>query len=328
MPSAAALEHILPIHDLHPPRGDMHAEVVEGLSASPKTLPCKYFYDERGSHIFDRICELDEYYVTRTEVGILERVASEIAARLGPDALIIELGSGSSTKTHILLDALERPAGYVPIDISKEHLRAAARRVGADFPAMPVHPVCADFTEPLELPRLERGAASRYVFFPGSTIGNFDLEGQRRLLRRIVPMCRPQGGGLLIGIDLIKDIDTLEAAYDDAAGVTAEFNLNLLHRLNRDLGSNFDLSRFRHRARYDRIHDRIEMHLVSEAKQSVCLGDDSFAIDEGESICTEHSHKFSVQGFSALAAEVGLELDTVWTDPEEHFAVLVLRTRP
>jgi dimethylhistidine N-methyltransferase len=300
---------------------------VEGLSARPKTLPCKYFYDEHGSHLFDRICELDEYYVTRTEVGILERAAPEISDRLGPDALIIELGSGSSTKTHILLDALERPAGYVPIDISREHLRAAALRVGREFPAMPVHPVCADFTEELELPHFEHRARSRYVFFPGSTIGNFDPEGQRRLIRRIAPMCEPEGGGLLIGIDLIKDVGILEAAYDDAEGVTAEFNLNLLERINRDLGADFDLSRFRHRALYNPVHERIEMHLVSQAKQQIRLGGERFALADGESICTEHSHKFNAQDFCALAAEVGLELDAIWTDPQELFAVLLLRTQ-
>jgi dimethylhistidine N-methyltransferase len=326
-PPAAAPDRLLPVHDLHPPRGDMHAEVVEGLSASPKTLPCKYFYDEQGSHLFDRICELDEYYVTRTEIGILERVAPEIANRLGPDALILELGSGSSTKTHILLDALERPAGYVPIDISKEHLRAAAARVRGEFPHVPVHPVCADFTEPLELPRFAHGARQRFVYFPGSTIGNFDPEGQRRLLRRVAPMCQPEGGGLLIGIDLIKDVRILEAAYDDAEGVTAEFNLNLLERLNRDIGTDFDRSRFAHRALYNREHDRIEMHLVSQADQAVALDDERFRLEEGETICTEHSHKFSVGSFSALAAEVGLELDGIWFDPDELFAILLLRTR-
>jgi dimethylhistidine N-methyltransferase len=311
--------------DLHPAEGDMRAEVIQGLSSNPKTLPCKYFYDAKGSGLFDRICELEEYYPTRTEISILDAGAKAIAERLGENVLLLELGSGSSTKTDILLRALHSPAGYVPVDISKQHLRASAERINHSFPDLPVHPVCADFTQELELPALGDGAESRFVFFPGSTIGNFESEGQRDLLGRIAELCRPQGGGLLIGVDLVKDVGILEAAYNDREGVTAEFNLNLLERLNRDLDADFDPSRFRHRAIFNTSEKRIEMYLVSETRQRVSIGEHAFEIEPGEAICSEHSHKFRVDEFSALAGREGFSLDAYWTDDQELFAVLLLR---
>ncbi len=316
----------LPLYDLHPAPDDMRGDILAGLRASPKTLPCKYFYDERGSLLFDEICELDEYYPTRTETGILERHAVDMAAAIGEDALVIELGSGSSTKTPLLLGALERGAGYVPIDISRAHLLNAAGRIRDAFPELPIWPVCADFTALSELPPIEGSPRRRYVFFPGSTMGNFELAGQQRLLEQIVSLCQPEGGGLLIGLDLLKDRETLEAAYNDARGVTAAFNLNLLERVNRELDADFDLEAFDHHAPFNADAGRIEMHLVSRADQTVRLGDARIVFAEGERVCTEHSHKFSLEAFGALAAEVGLERRAVWQDDGGLFAVALFET--
>ncbi len=317
----------LNLHDLHPAPDDMRGDILAGLRSTPKTLPCKYFYDERGSALFDDICELDEYYPTRTETSILTRHAGDMAAAMGEGALVIELGSGSSTKTPLLLGALERGAGYVPIDISRAHLMSAAGRIRETFPSLPIWPVCADFTAPLELPRLDVAPRRRFVFFPGSTMGNFDPAGRRRLLHQIVSLCRPEGGGLLIGLELLKDRETLEAAYNDARGVTAEFNLNLLERVNRELDADFDLDAFEHHAPFNAEEGRIEMHLVSRADQSVRIGDARIDFGADERVCTEHSYKFSLDEFGALAAEVGLERRAVWTDDDALFAVALFETR-
>jgi dimethylhistidine N-methyltransferase len=315
----------MPVHDLHPEPDDLLAEVVEGLCASPKSLPCKYFYDGEGSRLFDRICELDEYYPTRTEIGILDSRAPEIARAVGEDAVVIELGSGSSTKTHILLDAMLNPSGYVPIDISRDHLTDAAERIADRYPGLPVWPVCADFNEEIELP--EHGLETRphLIFFPGSTIGNFDREARKVLLRRMARLTRT-GGQLLIGIDLIKEKARLEAAYNDALGITARFNLNLLSRINRELGANFKVDGFTHRAWFNDVDSRIEMHLESRIDQVVSVDGESFRFKTGERICTEHSYKFSIDGFASLAALSGWILENSWTDAEDLFAVLLLRT--
>ncbi len=327
-PHAAAAPSPRPIHDLHPEPADMRSEVLRGLMSRPKSLPCKYFYDARGSVLFDRICELDEYYVTRTEVGILDESADEIAAALGSEALIVELGSGSSSKTHILLDALESPAGYVPIDISRDHLGEAAERIATRFPDLHVWPVCADFNECISLPPSVPGNEPPVIFFPGSTIGNFDRQGQRGLLERLLEISASGSAKLLIGIDLIKDHDTLEAAYNDDLGVTAEFNLNVLRHINAALDANFQVDQFTHRAHYDPDEARIEMHLVSDIDQIVHIGDESVRIRADETICTEHSHKFSVEGFARLAAEAGWRLERTWQDEDELFAILLLSAVP
>ena len=245
------------VHDLHPAPEDFLGEVVAGLESSPKTLPCKYFYDARGSEIFDRICELEEYYPTRTEVGILERNAGEIAEHIGPECALIEFGSGSSLKTHLLLSALERPAAYLPIDISREHLMGAAEQIAKRFPELLVRPICADFAGSLSLPPLPATARRKVVFFPGSTIGNFAPEPRLALLRRIADLCAPGGGSLLIGIDLQKEVAILERAYNDSQGVTRDFNLNLLDRINRELGADIDADSFEHRALYNAEEERI-----------------------------------------------------------------------
>jgi len=317
----------MPLHDLHPEPDDLYAEVTAGLRADHKTLPCKYFYDAEGSRLFDRICELEEYYPTRTEVGILTDRAPEISNAVDERALVIELGSGSSTKTHVLLRALEDPAGYVPVDISRDHLTDAAERIAGEFPNLPVWPVCADFNAEIDLPPHGAENHRRLIFFPGSTIGNFDRSSRKALLQQMVDLCGEPGGQLLIGIDLVKDVERLESAYDDGAGVTAAFNLNLLRRINRELDSDFDLERFTHLARFDRRESRIEMHLVSDVDQVVEIDGEKFHFEAHESICTEHSYKFTIDGFADLAAEAGWHLEHAWTDSEELFATLLLRTR-
>src|SRR5882757_7071981 len=238
------------------------ADVLRGLQGEPKRLSPTYFYDERGSQLFDEICELPEYYITRTETRILERHAREIADRIGENALLVELGSGASTKTRLLLDRLPNLAGYVPVDISRSHLMAAAQRISAAYPRLEVLPACADFTQTFPLPKPTRAPARVVVFFPGSTIGNFDTPAAIDLLK-VTRRMAGTDGALVIGFDLVKNPAVLERAYDDSAGVTAAFNLNVLRRLNRELGANFDLRHFRHQALWVPAASRIEMHLVS-----------------------------------------------------------------
>ncbi len=312
------------LHDLHPEPDDLQAEIVGGLRARPKSLPSKYLYDAEGSRLFDRICELEEYYPTRTEIGILADRADEVAEAVGPQALVIELGSGSSTKTHGLLRALDRPVGYVPIDISRDHLAEAADRIAADFPDLPVWPICADFNAAIGLPDLGADERRRLIFFPGSTIGNFDETPRKVLLRRMRDLCGGHPGRLLIGIDLIKDVGRLENAYDDRQGVTAAFNLNLLHRINRELDADFDPDRFEHRACFVSNEPRIEMHLVSQVDQTVAIDGEELVFEAGESIRTERSYKFTVEGFAKEAAETGWTLEHSWTDGENLFAILLL----
>ncbi|QDU40317.1 Histidine-specific methyltransferase EgtD [Maioricimonas rarisocia] len=298
-------------------------DVIRGLSQSLRTLPCKYLYDHRGSHLFDAICELDEYYPTRTELNIMRESVDEMAERIGPEAGIVEYGSGSSLKTELLLEALDSPVAYVPVDISDQHLHAAAERMSELFPDVDIIPIHADFTDRVKLPEFPRRSRRISAYFPGSTIGNFTPEEAAGLLGRIAETCH-RGGGLLIGFDLQKDVRILEAAYDDAEGVTARFNLNLLERINRELDADFNLEQFRHRAIYNREHNRVEMHLESLKAQSVTVGGREFAFEAGETICTEHSHKYTIDGFSALAASAGLQLAQYWTDPQQLFAVAYL----
>lgn len=297
------------------------ADVLAGLSRPQKRLPSKYFYDAAGSQLFDRITELAEYYPTRTELAIMRRHAAAMAARCGPRCLLVELGAGSLVKVRLLLDELDRPAGYVPVDVSGEHLRGAANELAADYPALAVHPVVADFTRPFELPPVP--AARRVVYFPGSTIGNFDPAEADELLARVARLVGP-GGGLLLGIDLRKDPAVLEPAYNDARGVTAAFNRNLLVRINRELGADFDPPAFRHRAFYNRERSRIEMHLVSATEQRAQVGDATFAFRAGESIHTENSYKYDLTELARRAAACGLRADETWTDPQGYFAVLYL----
>jgi dimethylhistidine N-methyltransferase len=298
-------------------------EAIEGLSGSRKTLPAKWFYDERGSRLFEEICTLDEYYPTRTETAIMERYIEEIVAELGSGCLLIEYGSGSSRKTRILLDRLPEPAGYVPIDISADFLRQIARGLADEYPGLRVLPVSADYTRPFALPDVYPAPRRRVVYFPGSTIGNFEPAEALAFLRRAAFVCGP-GGGLLIGVDLQKEVNILEAAYNDARGVTAAFNKNLLHRLNREARANFDPTRFEHHAFYNREEGRIEMHLVSLGRQTATVADHRFFFEDGESIHTENSYKYTLQAFERLACLAGFRMGRLWTDDDLFFGVLYL----
>ncbi|MCU0684459.1 MAG: L-histidine N(alpha)-methyltransferase [Polyangiaceae bacterium] len=307
--------------------GGLLGEVLAGLGASHKRLPAKLFYDEAGSQLFEQICALDEYYPTRTEIGILRAQAGDIAERLGPHCRLVEFGSGSSAKTHVLLDALKSPSAYVPIDISPSALEGAAEELSRRYPGLAIEPLCTDFTRPLSLGPARPDARRTAVFFPGSTVGNFEPAEARALLAQMAGLAG-RGGGVLVGIDLKKDPALLHAAYNDRRGVTAAFNRNALVRLNREFGGTFPVEGFAHYAFYNPGEGRIEMHLVSDARRRVEVAGQSFSFEEGESIVTEYSHKYSVAGFRQLAASVGLGLREVWVDSRRHFAVLYLETEP
>jgi len=307
--------------DISPEAADFLADVVRGLSKPRKTLPCKYFYDEEGSRLFDKICELPEYYPTRTENALLAAKGGEIAACIGPSAQIVEYGCGSVQKVRTMLDALHRPAAYVAVDISREHLLQASAALAADYPDLEVRALCADFTRPFAVPPVNGASPARRVgFFPGSTIGNFDRDAAIRFLGGAAETLGP-GGGMVIGVDLKKDEAVLNGAYNDAQGVTAAFNLNLLRRINRELGGDFDPARFRHAAHYDASLGRIEMHLVSEAKQTVRLGRRSFSFAKGETIHTENSYKYGIDEFQDLARAAGFVAERVWTDANRLFSI-------
>lgn len=302
-----------------PQLAEFHRDVLFGLRSPHKNLPCKWFYDERGSQLFDAICELPEYYPTRTEASIMRRNGAEMAARLGPGLTLIEYGAGSSLKTRILLRHLEKAAAYVPIDISREHLLRSAASLELEFPGLCVLPVAADYTKPFDLPipKDAKGA----VYYPGSTIGNFTPREAVAFLQRM----REVAPTVLIGVDLWKSASILEPAYNDAEGVTAAFNLNLLRRINRELNGDFDLANWRHLAVWNREMSRIEMQLISCAPQDVCIAGQNFKFRRGEIITTEYSHKYSLPAFSHLAASAGFEIETVWLDENELFSVQLLR---
>jgi len=307
--------------DLEPVNADFLAEVLAGLSSSPRTLPCKFFYDERGADLFQRICDLPEYYITRTETKLLRRYSPEIAESIGPNAALIGFGTGAGIKTRLLLEHLENPIAYIPIDISRQRLIDSAVELSHAMPALEILPVCADYLQELQFPKPLRKPDHVAVFFPGSTIGNLEPPVAADFLRRVCRLCG-QSGGLIIGIDLQKSRGILEAAYNDSAGITAEFNLNLLVRANRELGADFDLARWRHRAVYNESEGRIEMYLISETKQTVHVGGREFVFARGEKIITEFSYKHTLEGFARLAASAGFrETARVWTDPEQLFAV-------
>lgn len=297
-------------------------DVVTGLAQPQKEIPCKYFYDKRGSELFDRICTLPEYYPTRTEMAIMRDSGAVIAEKAGPRRLVIEYGSGSSLKTRILLDHLEEPAGYVPIDISGEHLEESVSALREEYPELDVHPVCADYTSPVAIPQEANGRPM--VFFPGSTIGNFTPDEAVGFLKRTATLVHPEGGAL-IGVDLKKDKELLEQAYDDAQGVTAEFNRNVLRRIQRELDAELETDAFEHRALYDEDNGRIEMHLVSLNDQDVRLaGGHTFRLEAGETIRTECSYKYAVDEFAELAQAADLQVEAVWTDQEQLFSVQYL----
>lgn len=302
--------------DLAPALASVREAVMAGLSAEPRRLPAWLFYDAEGSRLFERICEQPEYYPTRTELAILRQHGAAIAATLGPGRRIVELGAGSHRKAATLLGALDRPAGYVAIDISPVALRACVAELARTFPALPVTGIVADYAADADLP-LEGGHLA--AFFPGSTIGNMERADAERFLRGWA--ARLSGGGMLVGVDLVKDPGLLDAAYNDAAGVTAAFNRNMLRHVNAALGCSFDPARFRHRAFYDRERQRVEMHLVSTVRQTVEVCGQAFTFDAGESIHTENSCKYTVEGFRDLARRAGFRPAACWTDDRHWFAL-------
>jgi dimethylhistidine N-methyltransferase len=308
--------------DLQPSAEDFRSAVMDGLGCSPKRLPPKFFYDEQGSKLFDAITELPEYYPTRTEIGLLRRYGQEIAERLGSGLLLIELGSGSDVKIRVLLNALH-PSAYMPIDISPRHLYRSGLAIAEDFPELQVHAVCADYSAPLRLPEAAPNSP-RAAFFPGSSIGNFEPAQAGALLERIGGMVGP-GGRLLIGVDLKKDAGLLDVAYNDAQGVTAAFNRNLLVRINRELEADFELDAFDHRAFYNAEQGRVEMHLMANSAQRVHIDGRHFDFCAGESLHTENSYKYSVAEFRTLAERAGYVSERVWQDEQNLFSLHCLR---
>ncbi len=312
-------------HDLAPGEESFRDAVLAGLNCDPKRIPCKFFYDVRGSALFEEICRLPEYYLTRCETAILEENSTDIAAQMGPDCRLIEFGSGASQKVRILLQALDRPAAYVPVDISREQLRDAANGLAEDFSAVPIIAVCADYTRPFRLPPLP-GAGKRVGFFPGSTIGNFEPAAAVGFLANYARILGP-GGEMLIGVDLKKETDILDAAYNDRAGVTAAFNLNLLERVNRELDGDLDIDRFDHLAFYSSAEGRVELYIRSLADQIARIAGRSFRFARDELIHTEYSYKYSVEEFRVLAARAGFRPVDTWTDSAELFSVHYFRVR-
>ena len=306
--------------DREPAKSEFVSEAIAGLSSTPRTLPCKYFYDARGAALFQKISELPEYYLTRAELQILDRYCGDIARALGPNIELIGLGTGAGTKTRILLEKLEVPAAYIPVDISKKQLERSTASFRKIFPTLEILPVCADYLEPIRLPSPARQALRKIVYFPGSTIGNFDPDAARQFLQRVANHCR-RGGGLLIGVDLQKDRHVLERAYNDSAGVTAQFNLNLLARANRELGADFDLEQWQHYAVYNSTESRIEIYLISEIDQTVRVQDRQFDFRAGERIATEYSYKYTKESVIELTREAGFDFSQMWTDDARWFGV-------
>lgn len=320
-PKSSDEERLHYFADYEPPTDDFMADTLAGLSASPKTHSPKYFYDQKGSALFDEICRTPEYYVTRTEMALLDQIGPEVAGLTGPDAVVIEWGSGSSWKIRKLLDALDNPAEYIAIDISRDHLLAASAALVEEYPSVKVGAICADFVDHIELPPEAVVSDGRKLgFLPGSTIGNFEPETAARILRRAAKLLGP-GGALLIGADLQKDEAVLKAAYDDAGGMTAAFNLNLLDRMATELGAKLTRDDFAHEIRYNRDKHRIEMHLRAVRATTIEVGGKTFTFEEGETIHTENSHKFTIEGFQAIAAQAGFQAEKVWTDPENLFSL-------
>ncbi|NCF24217.1 MAG: L-histidine N(alpha)-methyltransferase [Gammaproteobacteria bacterium] len=297
--------------------------LIDGLSQPEKMISPKYFYDERGSQLFEKITRLPEYYPTETELGIMRDNIGEIASLVGKQASLIEFGSGSSLKTRVLLEHLDELAAYVPVDISEDHLLESAQQIRKEFPGLDVLPVVADFTHPFRLPSPTVMPVRNIVYFPGSTIGNFTHDAAHELLL-VMHEEAGAGGALLIGVDLQKDPVIIERAYNDSVGVTAEFNRNMLRHLNREFGADFDVDAFAHSAEYNEDEGRIEIRLVSERHQEFTLGDASFSIGKDEAILTEYSHKYTLDGFAAMAQTAGFTVERVWMDAERLFSVQYL----
>lgn len=316
--------------DLEPSQGNFLDEALQGLRADKPSLPCKYFYDARGAELFEQICELPEYYPTRTEIGILRAHLQEISAHIGPNARLVEYGSGAGEKIRMLLNALQAPSAYTPIDISREQLLSSATQLQLDYPQLEILPVCADYAAELTLPAPSAPFNRSVVFFPGSTIGNFTPTEAVSFLKRFYRLCQQgqEPGLLLLGYDLKKDKHTLEAAYNDSQGVTAAFNLNLLARINNELQGQFELENWRHEARWNEASSAVEMHLVSEQPQQARLNGDVFEFAKGQSIHTENSFKYASADMQQLASQAGFSLLDGWTDSNAHFQVQLFTSHP
>lgn len=326
-PSRPARDKLSFFIDNDPPKEHFLDDVITGLSKTQKEIPPKYFYDERGSDLFDRICQTEEYYITHTEIALLETISPDLADSVGPGAKIIEFGSGASRKIRILLNSLPAPSHYIAIDISKDYLIDSAAVIAEDYPHLTVGAVAADFLNPIPMPpHIATGSGTMLGFFPGSTIGNFSTQEALTLLKTAHDVLAP-GGALLIGVDLKKDPQILQAAYNDKDGITAAFNLNLLTRINRELGADFNVHAFRHNAIYNAAQSRIEMHLRATAPQTVTIGPHTFHFAEGETIHSENSRKYTVPEFTGLAANAGFAPDKVWTDDGGLFSLHLLRAK-
>ncbi len=325
MSAREKLQDNVSFYNQHPEGGDVRAELLAGLQARARSINPKFFYDAEGSRLFERITELPEYYPTRTERGILQQEAPAISARCGAGCVLVEPGAGSCEKVRLLLDSLQ-PAAYVPMDISAEFLRAAALRLGAEWPDLQIHAICADFGQQWQLPPATP-AGRRVAFYPGSTIGNLEPSQARAFLERLRGWVGADGG-VLIGVDMHKDSATLEAAYDDSQGITAAFNRNLLNHVNRVLEADFNPQNFAHRAFYNRELQRIEMHLVSREEQVVKLGSEHIHLRESESLHTENSYKYTAASFAELSASAGLQVSERWHDADELFSVFYLEPVP
>lgn len=304
---------------------DFLKDVIEGLGKNPKTLKPKYFYDNRGAQLFTEICTTPEYYPTRTEIKILNQNAEDIASQIGDNIALIEYGSGALEKIKILLNFLKEPVGLIPVDISEDQLFVSAKNLENLYPNLEILPVAADFTKPIPIPGFSQPPKKYLAFFPGSTIGNFEPDLAIQFLQGVTKTIGLDGL-LLIGFDLKKDIETLLAAYDDQRGITASFNKNLLSRVNGELGGNFNLNTFEHVARYNENKGRIEMHLKSTTEQTVSINKELFEFLEGETIHTENCYKFTKESFTAMSSKAGLSPVKTWTDDQNLFAVMLLRT--
>jgi len=313
--------------DGHQASENFRRDVLAGLALASKSLPCKYLYDQRGARLFEAICELEEYYPTRKETQILWRNLDEIVSVLGPRCRILELGSGSTAKSRLLLDHLDSPASFIPVDVACAKLAQSSAVLANDYPALEVTPVCADYTADFTLPDLTAPYLKTVILFLGSTIGNFEPDQAVEFLRQIVRFCGTDDS-LLIGVDLKKDPEVLDRAYNDSQGVTADFNLNLLARIRRELQARVDPSLFQHHAFYNDPAGRIEMHLVSRRPQSIVVGERDFPLAKDESIVTEHSYKYSLKEFRQLAARANLEVTHCWTDPDNWFSLQHLISSP
>jgi dimethylhistidine N-methyltransferase len=325
LPSVPQPKSRVHLYDLHPPLADFQAEVLQSLEQTPKVISPKFLYDRQGAALFEQICQLDEYYLTRTEIAILKKYAHEIALLI-EGGVLIEFGSGSSQKVRIFLDKVARLPVYIALDISKQHLWESCQQLAEEYPDLRTIAICADYTQPITLPKIGSiEGKKRIAFFPGSSIGNLEPLEALEFLKNTAKLVG-SNGGLLIGVDLKKDATILEPAYRDSQGISAAFALNLLKRINDELQGNFKLNNFQYDAVYNAEMGRIEMYIISSIEQKVLIGNREISFDRGEKLLTEYSYKYSLEDFQKLAAEAGFIPQVVWTDPQQLFSIHYLET--